>query len=52
MAERGGGENQVRGGGLQENIYDIGMSFVIDIYLLPKMVITLINYCTNMILNS
>ena len=42
MAKKGGcGENQVWGCGLQENIYKIGMSFVIEIYLLPKTVITL-----------
>mgnify|MGYP003684274713 CR=1 FL=1 len=50
--ERGGGENQVGGGGLQENIYNTGISFVIKIHLLAIMVITLVNYCTNMILHS
>ena len=41
MAERGAGENQVWGRGLQENIYEIGMSLFISengYYL---------SYCTN-----
>ena len=30
------------GGGVQEKIYKIGMTFMIEVYILPKMVINLV----------